>query len=483
MKKGADIEAEGGELILKNAAGDHVIIPKKYRLEVQDMIKEKCYTCIDAMVERLPIMTDYAENGLLQPSFTKPDFLNQGPENLDEGYDNITQYYNKDTDSNKGAVTSIQRMLVKKKLLNPMFMNGKFGDETKAGYEQYIRDKATTPKVVDLKSYLDPEPDTDVPKRTPYPFMPKKQKTIDKKPDLAKHHSFNSEEDYTSYAMGEEKYVAESDATNKAPQLMPEEGMTSEIEKDITPRKKGKYSSVIDSYEEKKIKSIKEKSSGEINKYFNDFTGKSKAEVTKIQKGLMKKGYKLPKYGADGKFGEETLAAYTAEMDKNLGEYEHKDLSGELKKKNCDSEWGCAAYVSHTTDLAVLGDAWTMLGNIKKQGKKVKYNIYDDAKFKGVNESNLIQTTRNVKKTNHATKDMFQMGDAVGLFIAGSKNNWEGMKVGSKTHNSHVGVVTGFKEDGTPIISHNIHGKLHHDAYDKLSIAWIAESGAKKGVV
>lgn len=60
-----NIEAEGSELILKNKAGDHVIIPKKYRLEVQNMLKESCYNCIDALVETLPTTKSYAENGTL----------------------------------------------------------------------------------------------------------------------------------------------------------------------------------------------------------------------------------------------------------------------------------------------------------------------------------------------------------------------------------------------------------------------------------
>lgn len=37
--------------------------------------------------------------------------------------------------------------------------------------------------------------------------------------------------------------------------------------------------------------------------------GSKGAQVTKMQKLLMKKGYKLPKYGADGDFGNETLTA------------------------------------------------------------------------------------------------------------------------------------------------------------------------------
>ena len=67
MKQNLNIEAEGSELILKNKTGDHVIIPKKYRREVQDMLKENCHDCIDALVETLPVMADYAQNGSIYP--------------------------------------------------------------------------------------------------------------------------------------------------------------------------------------------------------------------------------------------------------------------------------------------------------------------------------------------------------------------------------------------------------------------------------
>ena len=67
MKQNINIEAEGNELVLKNKAGDYVIIPKKYRTEVQDMIKDGCHGCIDALVETLPVMEDYAQDGTLYP--------------------------------------------------------------------------------------------------------------------------------------------------------------------------------------------------------------------------------------------------------------------------------------------------------------------------------------------------------------------------------------------------------------------------------
>ena len=71
MKQNINIEAEGNELVLKNKAGDYVIIPKKYRLEVQDMIKDGCHKCIDSLVETLPVMEDYAQDGSLLPDWDK----------------------------------------------------------------------------------------------------------------------------------------------------------------------------------------------------------------------------------------------------------------------------------------------------------------------------------------------------------------------------------------------------------------------------
>ena len=71
MKYNIDVNVEGSELVLKNKAGDYVIIPKKYRLEVQDMIKDGCHSCIDKLVETLPVMEDYAQDGSLLPDWDK----------------------------------------------------------------------------------------------------------------------------------------------------------------------------------------------------------------------------------------------------------------------------------------------------------------------------------------------------------------------------------------------------------------------------
>lgn len=80
MKK--NIEVEGGELILRNKAGDHVVIPKKYRAEVQDMIKEGCHGCIDALVDTLPVMDNYAEDGTVIPQDPPRNIPGIYPDNM-----------------------------------------------------------------------------------------------------------------------------------------------------------------------------------------------------------------------------------------------------------------------------------------------------------------------------------------------------------------------------------------------------------------
>ena len=66
--KSTKVEVESGELALKNSNGDIVIIPKKHRLEVQGMIDDKCWGCVDKYVSTLPTMKDYAEDGSIIPT-------------------------------------------------------------------------------------------------------------------------------------------------------------------------------------------------------------------------------------------------------------------------------------------------------------------------------------------------------------------------------------------------------------------------------
>jgi hypothetical protein len=63
MKKEIKLEVEGGELGIRNSYGDVAIIPKKHKEKIENMIKNKCWDCIDSFVDTLPIMADYAQDG------------------------------------------------------------------------------------------------------------------------------------------------------------------------------------------------------------------------------------------------------------------------------------------------------------------------------------------------------------------------------------------------------------------------------------
>lgn len=62
MKK---VEVEGGEIAIRNSAGDVAIIPKDKVSEVQEAVKNKCWGCIDKIVSSLPPMEDIAEDGTI----------------------------------------------------------------------------------------------------------------------------------------------------------------------------------------------------------------------------------------------------------------------------------------------------------------------------------------------------------------------------------------------------------------------------------
>lgn len=63
MYKSINVEAEHNELILENSHGDKVIIPANKRKWVQRKLDEGCHTCIDSLVETLPVGENYAKDG------------------------------------------------------------------------------------------------------------------------------------------------------------------------------------------------------------------------------------------------------------------------------------------------------------------------------------------------------------------------------------------------------------------------------------
>jgi len=211
-------------------------------------------------------------------------------------------------------------------------------------------------------------------------------------------------------------------------------------------------------------------------KFYGHYSSETSEEVKQIQRRLNAQGAKLV---VDGKFGPLTKAAWEHFEGTGPTKTKKDELAKELLKKDCDREW-CAEYVSDKTDNAVLGSAWEMKEDIVSKGGKVKYNIYDAPSLKNAkNWKESLQEVKKLKQTSKAKADMFEVGDVVGLVNYASEHHEEAFneKKGN-TSNTHVGIVTAIK-NGKPIISHNIHGKLHHDPYNNLTIGWVASRSSE----
>lgn len=217
--------------------------------------------------------------------------------------------------------------------------------------------------------------------------------------------------------------------------------------------------------------------------YFMNYDPSNKDDVKAIQRDLIKQGYlddtkKNGKYiEEDGRFGPKTKKAYEDALNAkyNIDYAATIDLSSELEKCRHSAD-GCANYVSTVQNRyapEIWKDAWQYEAELRRLGGKTKYNIYKEPEFKDVKTtSQMLAATKKVKSRSKTTADMFMVGDVVGLYYPESPNHTKAFTKGKGTYNTHIGVVTAIK-DGQPVISHNIHGKVHHDAFNTLNIAWV----------
>jgi len=129
MIKTLNVEAEHNELVLKNNHGDYVIIPADKRDWVKTKLAEGCNPCIDSLVESLPIMDDYAEDGTVVPNEPEKETKKEiTPKEEEPIYDN--ESYSKDVQQN------YQSYLDKTKYTSPIY--DKDGINTSKGSKNCI---------------------------------------------------------------------------------------------------------------------------------------------------------------------------------------------------------------------------------------------------------------------------------------------------------------------------------------------------------
>lgn len=59
------VEAQGGELVVRNTSGDYAVIPKEKRVEALSLMSENNNYGLDELIAKLPKIGDYAEDGLI----------------------------------------------------------------------------------------------------------------------------------------------------------------------------------------------------------------------------------------------------------------------------------------------------------------------------------------------------------------------------------------------------------------------------------
>ncbi len=151
------------------------------------------------------------------------------------------------------------------------------------------------------------------------------------------------------------------------------------------------------------------------------------------------------------------------------------NIPTKLKEEQC-AKGMCQILEQNDVLTEALGvkyrNAWDIKENMdRKKNSTEVYNIYDNPAFKNVKSGKqLVNTTRAVKAKSSTTSDMYKTGDIVGIFWPGSSHH--GDVLNSKTHNTHVGFVSGIK-DGVPQITHNVHGDVRTEPYSNLFTGWI----------
>jgi hypothetical protein len=71
MQKATKIEAQGGEIVIRNSYDDVAIIPRNLVKKYQAYMKAGCDECIDELVASLPAMSQYAADGTVIPQGKK----------------------------------------------------------------------------------------------------------------------------------------------------------------------------------------------------------------------------------------------------------------------------------------------------------------------------------------------------------------------------------------------------------------------------
>tara|TARA_R110000764_G_scaffold64740_2_gene136079 strand:+ start:3281 stop:9535 length:6255 start_codon:yes stop_codon:yes gene_type:complete len=226
-----------------------------------------------------------------------------------------------------------------------------------------------------------------------------------------------------------------------------------------------------------------------IGRYYKKYGKNNYEEVKDIQTKLIKEGYLSPTLinkktsSIDGKFGDQTKNALDAFNTDNAEEDTQglvfNNIPSRLEEERCAAGM-CSILEQNNVLTEAIGvkykDAWDLFESMTNaDNSKSIYNIYDSKLFDNVNETTSVEKlkdiTRKVKNNSQTKVSDYKVGDIVGIYWQGSSHHKETLN--SKTFNTHSGFVSEIDENGTPIITHNVNGRVIQQPYNEISTAWI----------
>jgi hypothetical protein len=150
------VEVEGGELAVKNSHGDIAIIPKKYRLEAEGMIKDGCNDCLDSLIANLPSANDYAVDGTLYPEGDPPkkennSFMDKVSSTINPKNWGVTDYSGDDGTRTQGQAYKLARDAGESEF---MYNNERFNTKYEGTPKQQLSETGITDDQIQGKTWL-----------------------------------------------------------------------------------------------------------------------------------------------------------------------------------------------------------------------------------------------------------------------------------------------------------------------------------------
>jgi len=466
MKNSLNVEAEGGELVIRNKNNDYAIIPKEMRSEVLNLMKKGCYDCIDKIVNTLPTANNYAEDGTIIPFKTGADV------------------------PSKNTLTNSAMQPIKTNTVTPK----------KSINSDVLFPNTTVPvdntKVVDDSPFI-MEQIKQLREQKKYTENADKYKVKDNNISIDKISNLESLDatqiENIQKELINKGYLKSTPITiDKSDKLQVENLQKKLIEKGYNLGKYGKNKDGVDGaygkltdvafkeYEKNKeadgilgnktrqaFRDYKLGKESSENKLDVDLKGKTEIE---IQQELSKKNYFRNKK-EDFDFNTENIMMIS-------------EKSGfKPSSETICTDKRCTVFVGQEIEKVIkeegrkridaYGDAWTIRDRLINKGAKSIYNVFPKEKPKVSNPDKYIeQITRN--KPNLKPED-FQSGDIINLYYGGSDYANQAYNEGSSVFSTHTGIIK-IDSKGNKFIDHNVHGNIKKEP---LSI--FLENTAKTG--